>query len=310
MYRYRDARGMTRTVADADALRAAISGGLIPPGSPFAGEDGSWTVASRHPAYQAAAKQAKPRGPTFANSPAGRLGAVALVAVVTFVAFKDRNVSPAEAERYLGALAAMVEAETVPPELAVPPTARSLRESWVILHATRDVMSQMDATQARLGFADEPPDAWLTQAYVLDARDYPEVAEHWIAVARFHQVYRDSIVPLTEAATRRHAATAGIDGDDLEDLVDEFRTVLRPTLDLYRAAQNMAGAAHRLHRWLTSVHFLISGDQNGGLVFVNQRMVDSYEKQLSLYEAFLDEMDSIAAESNANLAAAMAKVRD
>lgn len=327
MYRFRDVRGLTRNLADAEELRTAIINGEIRPGSPFADEEGAWTVASMHPAYQEAAKGVKPakvggaggangggRGVggvdwgRLGNSAVGRLGMVALVTVAALVAFKDQHVSPAERDRFLRDLTVMVEQEDVPLAMQEPPAAKALQPAWAIMSGVRDVLRHMDETQARLGFTDDGPPSWMTNHHVIYPRQHPEVEAHWTAVQRFHEIYRDSLMPLTEAAVRKHAERAGIRGRRLDGLSADLEP-MRANIFIHETGVEMARAGLTLHNLLIRFAGRTSIDYSGDLVFEDPYSADYYSAAADKFDILLARMDSLEMAGTTQAAENLAKLR-
>ena len=318
MYRYRDARGLTRQLADDAELRVAIAQGEVRAGTPFADEDGAWTVASMHPAYQAASKGVKPVGAgaragssagasgsagagflgvdwgRLTKSAAGRLGILALTAAITFVAFRDQRVSKADAERYVRELTAALETDPMPAHLAEPPKARSLRAAWAIMMASRDVGRQMDASRVTVGFADEPPAAWLSNAYLVRPGNYPEVAAHWRGGQQFHQLWRDSLLARTEAAFRVHAERAGITGKRLDAAANDFLGPMAGNVALHATGIRMAEEAMNVHLTLMRAEGQSSIDFSGNFLLPNNYLATTFNNHMANFEQHLAAIDSMS----------------
>jgi hypothetical protein len=310
MFRFKDDRGLGHVLADMDELRAAIADGRVRPGTPFAEDEGSWTIARRHPAYQEAAAAAGPGKAdrvglvgggfdwgSFARAATVRYGAVALVALATVVAMRGQRVTPAEREQYIRALTVLVEEQEMPAGLEVPPKAKPLRATWAVMRAIRDVNEHMDRTQASFGFDDDIPKTWLSNDHIRRPRAHPEIPVHWAAMGRFHQVYADSVLPLTEKALRARGAEAGIGRRELDQLLADMRSSVQSSIEVHRTSLALSWAAVELHNMLVSQDGHVSIDYRGNLTFQNDRIVGYYRRTAGAVDSLVARLDSLESAS-------------
>lgn len=321
MFRYKDGRGLTHTLADAGALRDAVADGRVHPGTPFAGAEGDWTIARLHPAFRDVA--GKPvsgapkslwdrRGTELLETWSGRLLLVLLTAVVGsgIRTFTRPPVDRGEHEAYVKAMTAFAAGDgNAAAALEQPPASRSLRPAWAVMLGTRDLLAHMEATRERLGMGEEPPPSWMTYEYLRHPDDFPEVPAYWSAAVVYHRTYQDSVLPLAEGFIRARAAEADAAGPALEEAVREMRSAMSNTIAVHETAIRASWTAGQIHHALVRAKDEIRINVHGELTFRNEYRAASYNRQIDQLDGLLARMDSLEAAGAARISANLAELQ-
>lgn len=268
MYRYLDANGVARRLADEQALAEAVRNGSVRPGTMLAeGESGGWQMAERHPAFQKLASLA-PAPPSrgvgtggLALGPLARLSPglrIAVVAVLLLVVFGGlHTASGRQGDRlvrdYEEALLEAVAGRRPPSELLTdePPDEPDAQLLWIRIRAEDEVLAGIEAALAAQGISGfDPPPAWLTREYFRNARSYPHVGAHWEAYNRFHATHAARIPDHIRGAVLRWSARAGLRPPFTNPLTDRIESEMGTRMRPFYIKSSIAGAALELHRAL------------------------------------------------------------
>ena len=239
MFRYRDAHGIEKRLAHEADLRDAIRDGRIKPGTPLAeGETGRWTVASRNATYKAIVRRGNAGG--GAGNGVSRLLArltpaqrrfipmmlfIALAIVGGHVQRQKHDAIVARKNAYSSAILGYARGKVPPPELlaeAVPAEDEDplLRQLWVKLHVMEDLRRTIDSLHTAYGITGfDPPEVWLTDPYIRNARSYPRVATHWQNYLRFTRDHGHAMEPVLRRLYSLRAEQAKLSQREFIELI-------------------------------------------------------------------------------------------
>lgn len=268
MFRYRDSHGAVQTLATESELRAAIRDGRIQQGTPLAQGNGGWSSAARHPIYadmtrrMAAASEGarrramRSRMERLTSRRSVRLAPLVLVLLgsigFTVNVYRERALNE-QKHAYAAAMLGLAHERAPVPELvaADPPESRDveLRQRWVKLQVAHELWRDMLAAREGTGMTGFfPPAGWMSDDYVLDARAFPAIGEHWDAYLRWDRQWAAaSLGSRVLTLTWARGADAGLSERESLDVLDADLpglSVLGWDLDLRR---EFALEAQRLH---------------------------------------------------------------
>lgn len=297
MYRYLDARGMTRKLAHEHDLAEAMRGGEVTARTMLAtGETGPWQPAARHPDFQRLAKLhgirttggdgARPAGGSrlafLADlSPRAKLVAFSGLMLLAFGGMQVR--ARAERSQLVESLQQAVldlsEGRAPSPDVltAGPPDDLVAKLLWIRVRADDEVRAGVDSAIAAQGIAGfDPPSVWMTDEYLRNARDYPEVERHWEAYNRFHAGYAARIPDLTRSAMFRWGIAAGLRPPHTNEVTDRVEAEMPSRMRRFQVRAQVAGSALELHRGLADSRGRVVLNRDSVLEFEDARALGAY----------------------------------
>ena len=269
MFRYRDTKGFERRLINEAALLAAIRAGIVLPGTPLAeGIDGPWGVAGRHPAFARAGESRGFLGVVRALRES-RLGSHRRVVVVALVAgvllaaggftldhLRAQRIAEQRLE-YADAMLGLALGRQPAPELVARAVGAplvddaSLRSIWVRFQVARAIALSADSAQTAFairGFL--PPEGWMSDDYVRNARSFGAVGAHWAGYLAFDSAWSDDAEKLLLRETGRRAAEAGLTERETFELIDPEQPGLSAVGWDLELRRQFAAEASRLHTTL------------------------------------------------------------
>jgi hypothetical protein len=199
-----------------------------------------------------------------------------------------------ERDELIAAASVMAEGRPLPASiLSTPPKTRAAKPLWVVLTASHDAEQEMMDAQRRYGVLDLPAD-WMQSRYLRQASAYPHVAAYFDASRRFHDIYRDSLIPITERALRRRAADVKLSEKDLNALIAEARATADEATTYFAALSQWASEGARLHGILVAAErgrIYVRGQDVTLEQPYSQRMFDSSMQRLAQLEARIDTLE-------------------
>lgn len=299
MFRYRDAQGRTQQLPDEAALRAAIADGRVQPTTPMAADDESWTVASRHAAYQrnmtpAPAASSKVRARPTRRQVRWAVAAVLLVALIGWIRF---NGARRDYIRMAAAMEWIGHGQPVPLNLlAVAPRGQRAKTLWVVMTASTDAMQRLEAAQRERDIM-ETPREWLEPSHIMRPSAHERIPRYLQSMISYHNLYADSVGPITEEALRRRAELAGLSDGRLEALIADTRAGADETRRYFQARAAWAEQGLRVHE------ALLNAERAGGVTIRGTQMTFAGRYSQGAYEAAVrrlaeleDEMNSLEAQ--------------
>lgn len=270
MFRYRDAHGIEKRLVNEAELRNAIQDGRVQASTPLRlAEQGEWAVAARHPVYRSAGKRRLGRGrgagaardtlTELVRSPRVRWGALVGLVLLGGAGFaldvvSDRRLAEQRRE-YATAMLGFAEGRVPAVELLAEPAPASkdpaLRTLWVRLQVAHAIWQSMESAQGAFGVRGfHPPDGWMTDEYVMDARAFPAVAAHWAGYLAWDREWRRGAAQLLNRENARRAAEAELTERQTFELIDPQQPGLSAIGWDLELRRQFAAEAHALHTTL------------------------------------------------------------
>ncbi|HUF12663.1 MAG TPA: hypothetical protein VMN78_06170 [Longimicrobiales bacterium] len=301
MYRYLDARGMTKRLAHESDLAAAMRSGDVHARTMLAsGESGPWQPAARHPDFQRIAKlegirttgggasrsAGRSRLAFLGDlSPRSKLAALAVLMLLAFGGLHAR--ARAERNQLIDSLQqAMLDlSEGRAPSADVltdePPDDLTAKLLWIRVRAEDDVRAGVDSAIAAQGIDGfDPPSVWMTDEYLRNAGDYPAVGRHWEAYNRFHSSYAARIPDLTRSAVFRWGIVAGLRPPHTNEINERVEAEMPGRMRRLQARSQVAGSALELHRALADSRGRVVLNRDSVLEFEDSRALGAYNGHL------------------------------
>ena len=303
MFRYRDSKGLERRLPNEAALISEIRAGQVKAGTPLAeGIDGPWMAAGRHPAFRRAHTRKGVRGliDVARRTPGSaamlrhpRMMAGVGVAFVLLVAggftvghMRERSLAE-QRHAYAEAMLGFAVGRTPAPELVAAAVGApitddpALRTLWVRFQVARAIARSAEAAQTTFavrGFL--PPDGWMSDDYVRNARAFPDIGRHWAAYLAWDSAWADDAEDLLLRENARWATEARLTERETFELIDPAEPGLSAVgwdLDLRR---QFAAEAHRLHTTLVESRGNVVFD-DGAWWFADTRTQRAYSEHVA-----------------------------
>lgn len=303
MYRYLDARGVTKRLAHENDLAEAMRSGEVHARTMLAiGESGPWQPAARHPDFQRLAKlhgiptttggRPRPAGRSplaFLDelSPRSKLAALAGLMLLVFGGMQVRG--RAERNQLIEWLQqAMLDlSEGRAPAAGVltdePPDDLTAKLLWIRVRADDEVRAGVDSAIAAQGIDGfDPPAVWLTDEYLRNARDHPEVGRHWEAYNRFHAAYAARIPDLSRSAVFRWSIAAGLRPPHTNTVTQQLEAEMPGRMRRFQIRSRVAGSALELHRALADSRGRVVLHRDSVLEFEDAQALGAYNGHLPI----------------------------
>lgn len=303
MFRYLDAQGRQRELANEAELEAAIADGRVKAATPFTQDDQQWTIASRHPAFQRYSKTTRPPTSTADSGEYSQLKRTAVATVgVLLIIFVVQSAARREQKKMMTALTDQMAGKPNPASILTnPPRWQRAKTVWVVMRASKDAEEHMIEALRSQGLAGAPPE-WMAPHYLRRPSSYPHIGRYFEALDRFYVVYADSLLPITIAALRRRATEAELKDRNLNGLILDVRRTEEETRTYFSAQSQWASQGSRIH------NILLSAERNGGVrargdevEFANEFLARTYDAaaaQMERLEARIDTLEKRMQENN------------
>lgn len=271
MFRYRDAHGIEKRLVNEAELLHAINDGRVTATTPLRPEvGGDWAMAGRHPVFKLSGKKGLSRAHgagrgiggiarrLLALVPRTRARWIALVAVVLVAAglvtaniLHKRRLAEKKLT-YASAMLGFAEGRMPAPEVLNEPAPESkdpeLRTLWVRLQVAHTISQSMESAQSAFGIRGfHPPEGWLSDAYVMDARAHAAVGAHWAGYLAWDRQWSPGASRLLNRENARRAAEAQLTERQTFELIDPAQPGLSAVgwdLELRRQFAEEAGRLH------------------------------------------------------------------
>ena len=270
MFRYRDAKGIEHVLPNETALHDAILAGDIHASTPLSeAAQGGWGLAGRHPAFTRAQKAMSPvarlrsaqrRGRGLARWTQPRVVVPAALAFVLLVGggftvghLRERALAE-QRHAYATAMLGLANGHAPAPELLAAAVGApiaddaALRSVWVRFQVARAMARSADSAQTAhrvRGFL--PPEEWMSDDYVRNARAFPAIAEHWANYLEWDRAWSEPAEDRLFLENARYAIEAGLSERETFELIDPAQPGLAAVGWDLELRRQFAAEAQRLH---------------------------------------------------------------